>query len=141
MGLVTDPKRRALMQRVRRSATSAETKVASICRAVGLSYRKNVRSLPGSPDLANKSRQWAVFVNGCFWHNHKGCHRGTVPKRNRSFWLQKLAANRKRDAKKVRQLRAEGYRVLLIWECELADEVRLGWRLSNLGEPRVVDAA
>jgi DNA mismatch endonuclease (patch repair protein) len=87
--LVTDPGRRALMQRVRRSGTPAEENVAACCRKLGLAYRRNPRSLPGSPDLANKSRLWAIFVNGCFWHHHTGCVKGTMPKRNGDFWGEK----------------------------------------------------
>ena len=134
----TDPDRRALMQRVRRSGTPAEDRVAALCRELGLSYRRNVSSLPGSPDLANKSKQWTVFVNGCFWHRHTGCKKATVPKRNGHFWIEKFAANRRRDASKIQQLRAMGYRVILVWECEVADRDRLKNRLSDLGKSRVV---
>lgn len=135
--LPTDPERRALMRRVRKVGTPAEDKVARICRELGLSYRRNVKSLPGSPDLANRSRRWAVFVNGCFWHAHSGCRKATVPKRNNEFWTSKFAANRRRDARKIRELRALGYRVMLVWECQ-AFEPRLSERLSNLRKPRVV---
>lgn len=136
--LSTDPERRALMQRVRRSGTPAEDRVAAICRELGLAYRRNVGTLPGSPDLANKTRRWAIFVNGCFWHAHTGCKKATIPKRNGTFWTAKFADNRRRDAKKIRELRASGYRVVLVWECEAADETLVGRRLSNLREPRVV---
>ena len=67
------------------------------CGRWGSPYRKNVRSLPGSPDFANKSRKWAVFVHGCFWHRHTGCRRATTPNANRDFWLAKFVANRTRD--------------------------------------------
>lgn len=127
------------MQRVRQSGTPGEDRVASVCRTLGLSYRRNVASLPGSPDLANKSRRWAVFVNGCFWHNHKGCSRATIPKRNRAFWVAKLAGNRRRDARKIRQLRAASYRVLLFWECDLDDDAQTCRRLSYLRESRIVN--
>ena len=136
-GLWTDPARSALMRRVRRSGTPAELIVARACCALGISYRRNVRSLPGSPDLANKSRRWAVFVNGCFWHHHTGCARATIPKRNREFWSEKFRANRRRDAVKIRQLRADGYTVILIWECEVDDEARLRERLTQICANRV----
>ena len=139
--LVTDPARRALMQRVRRSGTPAEEEVAACCRKLGLAYRRNLRSLPGSPDLANKSRRWAIFVNGCFWHHHTSCAKATLPKRNRVFWSAKLESNRRRDAKKIRQLRAAGYRVLLLWECKVSDEPGVLRRLSYLSEARFVDTA
>jgi DNA mismatch endonuclease, patch repair protein len=60
-----------------------------------------------------------VFVNGCFWHRHTGCSRATVPKANRAFWVEKFAANRARDARAVRALRRAGFRVAIIWECEV----------------------
>lgn len=136
--LQTDPERRALMQRVRRSGTPAEDRVAAKCRELRLAYRRNVKSLPGSPDLANKTRHWAVFVNGCFWHAHTGCKKATVPKRNNAFWTTKFEANRRRDAAKIRKLRAAGYRVVLIWECETSNAPLVKRRLSNLREPRIV---
>lgn len=136
-GLPTDPERRALMRRVRQAGTPAEDQVAKICRELGISYRRNVKSLPGTPDLANKTRRWAIFVNGCFWHAHTGCKKATVPKRNNEFWTSKFEANRRRDARKIRQLRALGYRVILVWECE-AYEARLSQRLSNLRKSCVV---
>lgn len=128
----TDPQRRALMQRVRQAATPAERAVAQACRELGLAYRLNVKSLPGSPDLANKHRRWAIFVNGCYWHHHRGCTRATIPKRNRPFWVAKFLANRARDVKKIRQLRARGFKVILIWECETIDSCKLKGRLSNV---------
>lgn len=135
--LPTDPARSALMKRVRRSGTPAELVVAQVCRSLGQSYRLNVRSLPGSPDLANKARRWAIFVNGCYWHHHTGCTRATVPTRNRDFWIGKFIANRRRDAAKIRQLRAAGFRVLLVWECEVADEAGLRSRLAHICAKRV----
>ncbi|WP_333823428.1 very short patch repair endonuclease [Pinisolibacter sp.] len=113
------PERSALLARVRRTKTSAEEEVARLLRGLGLHYRRNVRTLPGSPDFANRTRGWAIFVNGCFWHHHTACSRATMPKNNRAFWEDKFAANRRRDAAKIRGLRALGFRVLVIWECEL----------------------
>jgi DNA mismatch endonuclease (patch repair protein) len=109
------------MSRVRRSGTRAEKLVVRALRAAGHCYRRNVRKLPGSPDFANRTRRWVVFVNGCFWHHHKGCRRGSVPKTNENFWREKFAANRRRDARAVRELRRRGFKVLLVWECEAAD--------------------
>ncbi len=119
-----DEARSALMRRVRRHDTSPEQAVAAALRASGLAYRKNVRSLPGSPDFANKRRRWAVFVHGCYWHRHRGCKRATVPKHNRAFWQAKFDANRKRDAAAIRALRRRGFKVVVIWECEAADADR-----------------
>jgi DNA mismatch endonuclease (patch repair protein) len=129
--LTTDPARRKLMQRVRQRGTPAEKAVAEVCRELSLHYRLNVRSLAGSPDLANKSRRWAIFVHGCFWHQHPGCPKATMPKRNAAFWRKKFAANRERDARKVEALRAAGYRVAIVWECETSDRRKLRGRLQR----------
>ena len=110
--------RARLLGRVKQARTRPEEIVAAHMRALGLAYRRNVRGLPGSPDFANKTRRFAIFVNGCFWHRHTGCKRATIPKNNRDFWLAKFTTNRKRDADRIRALRRAGFRVLVIWECE-----------------------
>ena len=125
------------MKRVRRSGTSAELIVANVCRTLGIACRRNVRSLPGSPDLANKSRRWAIFVNGCYWHHHTGCTRATTPERNNEVWVEKFRANRRCDAAKIRQLRADGFKVALVWECEVGDDLRLRRRLAQICANRV----
>lgn len=127
------------MRRVRRSRTEAEEVVALALRSLRLRYRRNDPSLPGSPDFVNKRRGWALFVNGCFWHHHTACPRATVPTRNQQFWLQKFAANRVRDAKKIKALRGLGFKVLIVWECEALNDVRLAGILSNIPEARRID--
>lgn len=119
-----DPARSALMARVRRSGTAPELTVAKALRALGLSYRKNVTALAGSPDFANRRGKRAVFVHGCFWHHHR-CGRGRKPKANLEYWVDKFARNRSRDARSARTLRRAGFRVLIIWECECGDTAAL----------------
>lgn len=116
--LITDPRRSALMGRVRRSGTAPELAVARLLSELRMGYRKNVRALPGSPDFANRSRRWVIFVNGCYWHHHR-CPRGTTPGRNREFWTAKFAKNRARDALAAKTLRRAGYRVMILWECQI----------------------
>lgn len=118
-----DPDTSARMAMVRQRGTEIEATVATVLRELGLHYRKNVKKLPGSPDFANRSRSWAVFVNGCFWHHHTGCRRATIPKSNNDFWTTKFHNNRRRDARAIRRLRQDGYRVAVIWECE-RDRIR-----------------
>ncbi|MGE6784421.1 very short patch repair endonuclease [Ensifer adhaerens] len=134
-----DPRRSRLMAQVRQKDTAAERRVALILRGLGIFYRKNVRSLPGSPDLANKHKRWAIFVQGCFWHHHRGCRRATVPKTNQAFWVEKFGVNRRRDAHAVRALRRDGYRVAFVWECELDRPEALAKRLSEILETRCID--
>lgn len=123
------------MKVLKKAGTSIELEVGRVLRDNGARYRKNVKGLPGCPDFANRSRKWAVFVNGCFWHHHTSCPRATIPKSNRDFWEQKFAANRSRDARAVKNLRAAGYTVRLIWECQRSDIAR---RLDQIFEPRRV---
>lgn len=128
----TDPRRSDLMRRVRQHGTSAEEAVAVALRNLGLRFRKNVKALPGSPDFANRSKHWVVFVHGCFWHRHENCPRTATPTRNRKFWVEKFKANKDRDRRKERLLRAMGFTVITVWECETAEEPLLRRRLAKL---------
>ena len=130
-GMKTTPQRSALMRRVRREDTRPEQAVRQILWDLGGRYRKNVPGLPGRPDIANKDRKLAIFVHGCFWHFHEQCERGRIPVRNREFWQEKFAANRSRDLRKKQQLEELGFRVLVVWECELQDRSSLAGRLRS----------
>lgn len=129
-----DPARSDLMRRVRQSGTKPEQEVAAALRELGIRFRQNVRTLPGSPDFANKSRRWALFVHGCFWHRHRNCVRATTPTRNRRFWLDKFGANEKRDRRNTRELRSIGFQVITVWECQTLDTPRLLRRLARVLE-------
>src|SRR5688572_18971517 len=106
------------MKQLKRAGTAIELRVGEALRQRGIGYRKDVAGLPGRPDFANRSKKWAIFVNGCFWHHHTACRRATIPKANREFWRTKFSDNRKRDARAITALRRAGFRVILIWECE-----------------------
>src|SRR5687768_13330933 len=95
--LITTPQRSRLMGRVRQRGTTPELAVRSALRQLGVSYRLNARELPGSPDVANRSKRFAVFVHGCYWHRHPGCRLTTTPSTNVDFWLEKFSANQARD--------------------------------------------
>jgi DNA mismatch endonuclease (patch repair protein) len=127
-----DPKRSALMARVRQRGTAPETVVASLLRNLGLAYRCNARVLAGSPDFSNQRKKWAIYVHGCFWHHHTGCKHATVPKANEAFWRNKFATNRRRDARALRILRREGFRVVVVWECETREIEPLTERLADV---------
>jgi DNA mismatch endonuclease (patch repair protein) len=117
--------------RIRQRDTSAEMSVRRLVHDLGHRFRVQTRDLPGSPDVANRSRRWAIFVHGCYWHAHEGCPRATVPKRNRAFWLQKFEANRARDARVARELEEMGFSVIVVWECETAEPQVLRRRLRR----------
>lgn len=116
--LRTDSHTSLRMAGIRQRNTRPELAVRSYLTAEGLRYRCNRRRLPGSPDLSNQSKGWAIFVHGCFWHGHSGCTKATVPKRNRKFWLDKIRTNRQRDITKRGALRRAGLHVAVVWECE-----------------------
>ena len=119
------------MRRVKGRDTTPEVKVRRALTALGARYRLHRKDLPGSPDIVLPGRRLALFVHGCFWHGHD-CARGArVPKANRDYWVAKLARNRARDAWSRTALEAAGWRVEILWECELKD-VALRARLAQL---------
>lgn len=134
-GLRVDADTSERMARIRQAGTDPELCMRRLATELGLRYRLTNRDLPGSPDLANRSQRWAIFVHGCFWHGHHGCKKATVPKRNRAFWVEKFAANRTRDRRAIRALRKLGYVAVVVWQCELARPQRVLSRLrTNLLE-------
>ncbi|MBB4364339.1 DNA mismatch endonuclease (patch repair protein) [Bradyrhizobium sp. CIR18] len=106
------------MKRIRRRDTAPELLVRAWLWRRGTRFTTHNGDLPGSPDLANRSKRWGIFVHGCFWHGHEGCKKATVPKRNNSFWVEKIAGNRARDLKKEKALGELGFKVLVVWQCE-----------------------
>ncbi len=130
--LLTTPDASRRMHNVRRTGTNPELAVRKIASSLGLRYRTINRNLPGSPDLANRSKRWAVFVHGCYWHRHGGCPRTSTPKSNRKFWQAKFQRNVQRDRAAIRALRHLGFDVVVIWECESRDVEELVKRLGRL---------
>lgn len=112
-------KRSAVMRRVKGRDTSPELAVRAILRAAGIGYRLGGMGLAGRPDVVMKGRRVAVFVHGCFWHGHD-CPRGArKPKTNAEYWTAKIGRNRARDTRVAAELKAAGWRVLTVWECDL----------------------
>lgn len=112
-------KRSAVMRRVKGRDTSPELAVRRILRAAGIGYRLRGMGLPGRPDVVMKGRKVALFVHGCFWHGHD-CARGSrQPKTNADYWVAKIERNRARDAVAEKALEASGWRVVVVWECEM----------------------
>lgn len=107
------------MSRIRSSETSPEKNLRSLLHREGYRFRKNVRSLPGRPDIAFAKYKTAVFVNGCFWHCHPFCRKAVIPKSNEQYWISKLNANVTRDKLNKKALRRLGWKTITVWECEL----------------------
>lgn len=107
------------MSRIAGKDTKPEELVRKYLFSKGFRYQKNVRKLPGTPDLVLPKYRTVIFVNGCFWHGHEGCKYFVWPKSNAEFWKQKIETNISRDRQKEAQLRDMGWNVMIVWECEL----------------------
>lgn len=115
---------RSVMQGNRRSNTRPEMAVRRVLYANGFRYRLHAKDLPGKPDIVFRSRKVAIFVHGCFWHQHQDprCPLRKKPKSNTSYWNAKLERNVERDIETRRALDSMGWRVLVVWECQASDE-------------------
>lgn len=120
--IVDQETRSRMMSGIQGKNTKPELLVRKYLHGRGLRFRLHAKELPGKPDLVFPKYRTVVFVHGCFWHRHPKCKFAYIPKSNTAFWLEKLQGNRKRDAKKVLELRKLGWRSLVVWECSLDDK-------------------
>ena len=127
-----DPAQRsATMRAVKSRDTSPELAVRKLLRGFAPHYRLHRKDVPGNPDVAYVGRKRAIFVHGCFWHGHD-CARGArMPKANAEYWEAKIAKNRARDAANAEKLKEQGWRALVVWECELKDLTALEEKLRG----------
>lgn len=117
---VHDKKTRSYnMSRIKGKNTKPEEIVRKYLFAKGFRYRINDKRLPGSPDIVLPKYRTVIFVNGCFWHGHEGCRYFVWPQNNADFWKSKIIANVGRDRKKETELNERGWKVIVIWECQL----------------------
>jgi DNA mismatch endonuclease (patch repair protein) len=130
--ILTPEKRSWNMSRIRGRDTTPEKTVRSLLRRMGYRVEVYPRSLPGKPDIVLSRRRIAVFVHGCFWHRHRGCRYAYRPKSNRAFWKRKFEANVKRDREVGRALRKLGWRILIVWECQIEKPDKLTRKLQYL---------
>ncbi|MDK9719897.1 MAG: very short patch repair endonuclease [Rhodospirillales bacterium] len=110
--------RSEVMAKVRSRDTGPELVVRKALWSAGLRYRLYDKKLPGRPDIVFPSRKLAIFIHGCFWHGHAGCPRYRIPKTRTEYWTQKVENNKRRDLAARKNLRALGWKALIIWECE-----------------------
>jgi DNA mismatch endonuclease (patch repair protein) len=123
--------RSRIMRSIRKKDTKAELTVRRAVHALGYRFRLHRRDLPGSPDLILPRHRKAIFVHGCFWHQHPGCRKATVPRKRVYYWGPKLERNVARDARALADLHAIGWETLVLWECELRDDKALRSRLRT----------
>lgn len=107
------------MSQIKSKNSKPEESVRKYLFSKGFRYRKNVKALPGSPDIVLAKYKTVVFVNGCFWHMHEGCSKFVWPKSNEEYWTKKLLRDKARDEENKEFLEKLGWKVLIVWECEL----------------------
>ena len=122
--IVDTQTRSRMMSNIRSTNTKPEVSLRKALHRKGFRFRINVRSLPGSPDVVLPKWKAALFVHGCFWHQHPGCPKATKPSTNVEFWDQKFEANKRRDLSALRQLHDFGWRTAIVWECAIGSPVR-----------------
>ncbi len=129
---LTPEKRSWNMSRIHSKNTLLEKNVRSLLHKLGYRFRLHYSHLPGKPDIVLPVYKTVIFVNGCFWHRHKGCKDATIPKSNVVFWRKKLFSNVRRDRRYQKELRRLGWKVIVVWECEVADVKKLSRRLTSI---------
>lgn len=125
------------MSRIKGRKTKPEEIVAKYLFSQGFRYRRNVKKLPGTPDIVLKKYKTVIFVNGCFWHMHEGCKYFVWPRDNSEFWKNKLLANKERDEKEKKEIEELGWKVIVVWECQLKKAERertLNWLVEKIRE-------
>ena len=134
MSDTVSPKRRSeIMANIRSQGMKPEMVVRRLVHSMGYRYRLHQQNLPGKPDLVFSSRRKAIFVHGCFWHQHTvpGCKIARTPRSNTDYWLPKLSRNVERDVEHQANLRELGWEVLTIWECETKEDDHLMQKINN----------
>lgn len=107
------------MSQIKGKNTKPEILVRKYLFSKGFRYRLNVKDLPGKPDIILPKYRTVIFVNGCFWHGHKGCKYFVTPKTRTEWWIEKINRNKQNDSKNIRQLRRNGWKIITIWECKI----------------------
>ena len=119
------------MSLIRGKDSSPELKLRTLVHGMGFRYRLHVKDLPGSPDLVFPARRAVIFMHGCFWHRHPDCKLARMPKSKLNFWKPKLEGNRKRDLANQKKLLEMGWRVQVIWECEMANPEQVSKKVQK----------
>lgn len=119
MDIFTPEQRHKVMAAVKGRDTKPEILIRKLLFSLGYRFRIQRKDLPGKPDIVLPRHKTAIFVNGCFWHQHPGCAASRIPASNTEYWAAKLSRNAERDRKNYALLREMGWRVIVIWECEI----------------------
>jgi|SRR5690554_5740002 len=137
---VSPTKRSSIMRSVKSKDTTPELITRRLLHRLGYRYQIHTKDLPGHPDLVFPARKKVIFVHGCYWHRHLNCSRASTPASNTEYWSQKFRQNQERDQKNYRLLQADGWRILVVWECETKDLDALQNKLTTfLGPPKIAN--
>lgn len=125
-------KRSDIMSKISGKETKPEILVRRYLFSKGFRYRKNVKELPGKPDIVLPKYKTIIFVHGCFWHGHEGCQKSALPTTNIEFWKEKIGKNIERDRFSIGKLEKEGWKVIVVWQCELKNSTVRNNRFEQL---------
>ncbi|MER9723703.1 MULTISPECIES: very short patch repair endonuclease [unclassified Mesorhizobium] len=121
MDIMSPAERSARMSLIRSTNTKPELRVRQLLYQLGYRYRLHRQDIPGRPDIVFPGRRKVVFVHGCFWHNHEGCKVGHLPHSRQDYWSAKFSRNKERDAANLEAATSQGWRALVVWECEVGN--------------------
>ena len=128
---ITKTQRSQIMAAVKSKNTTPELAVRKAVRAIGIGYSIHSAKLPGCPNIVMPKRRQAIMVHGCWWHGHTCMHGARVPKSNTAYWTAKINGNKTRDRRMLRALRRLGWKVLVVWECQIREVEKLKVRLRR----------
>lgn len=126
--------RSRMMSRVKAKNTKPELLLRKFLFSKGYRYRLHVKYLPGKPDIVLPKYKTVIFVNGCFWHGHEACKKAALPQSNKEFWEKKISSNMKRDSLHYESLESSGWKVIVIWSCQIP-EILKSQQISSLNIP------
>ena len=134
--IFTPEKRSQIMGRIGSKNSKLEIAVRKLVHSLGYRFRLHDTTLPGKPDVVLRRHRKVIFINGCFWHGHKDCSRSKLPSTNVTFWKDKITKNAIRDKRALKKLRCEGWRAMVVWQCEMKYPERLAKRLGRYLDSR-----
>lgn len=132
MDNLTQKQRKYCMSRIRSKNTKPEKAVITILDKLNIRYNIHARVLPGTPDIVIPEINKIIFINGCFWHQHKNCKRANMPKTNKEYWIKKLNHNKKKQNTDIKNLRKLGWSISVIWECQTKDDLTLTKKIKRI---------